>query len=414
MGFARRWLNDVAGGLPPTFWFLWAGNLINRSGGFVSVLLAFYLSDQRGFEPSYIGLVVGMIGAGAAAGAVIGGQLADRWGRRRTLLLAQFSTAAMLVVLGLTTHRWLVPAAGLLLGVAQSMARPAFAAMMVDVVSANDRLRAFNLNYWSNNLAFTSAALIGGLVATLDYVLIFVLNAATTLVAATVIAVKVGETLPATRDRVTHPSTARGAGNPLRDPVFLLLCVTSFLTSMVFMQYAVALPLSMSADGLTAATYGMIISINAVMIVFGQLFVPSLVRGRNQSHALAVASVIVGVGFALTALADTLWLYAVTVVVWTIGEMLSSPSSAALNADLSPTEARGRYQGTYMLSGSAAAFLAPIVGGLVVEHVGDRPLWLGCLVVGLLTAAVHIAASRSRERRIAALSAPPPVAVRTG
>jgi MFS family permease len=110
-------------------------------------------------------------------------------------------------------------------------------------------------------------------------------------------------------------------------------------------------------------------------------------------------------GFGLVAFADTAWLFGVTVVIWTLGEMLQSPSNSALVADLSPTALRGRYQGVNFLSWSAGAALAPILGGFVQEHLGDAVLWLGCFGVAAAVALGQLLSGPTRDRRIARLRA---------
>ena len=141
------------------------------------------------------------------------------------------------------------------------------------------------------------------------------------------------------------------------------------------------------------------ISVNGALIVLGQLFVARLLTRLNRAQGLALAAALTGVGFGLNALASTAWIYVAAVVIWTIGEMLSAPSTSTLNAELAPADMRGRYLAVFSLSLSAASFLAPTIGAWVLEHAGDTALWLGCLTVGLLVAAIHIASGPSRERR---------------
>lgn len=393
----RGWLRETAGGLPRTFWYLWTGNLINRSGAFVTILLTFYLNRDRGFSPAYVGLVVGLIGAGGAVGGIAGGHLSDRWGRRRTLLLAQSGTTVMLLAMGVSHQLWLIAGVGVLLGLTQNMARPVYSAMMVDVVPAADRMRAFTLNYWANNLAFTIASIVGGLVADLNYFLIFVVDAATTAAAAVLIFTHIGETKPESK---VAPDGSVAARSPYTDRVFLGVCALIFLMMLVFMQYQTALPLAMAKDGLQARTYGIVVAINAVMIVLGQLFVPKLVKGWERSKTLALAAVIVGVGFGLTAFAHNAWLYAMTVVVWTVGEMVQSPANSTLISELSPAESRGKYQGLFSLTMSGAMFVAPLAGGFVFGHFGGAALWTGCLVLGLIAAVLNLMVGPSRVRRV--------------
>ena len=96
-------LGPTVSGLPPTFWWLWAGTLVNRAGAFVLPFLAFYLTDELDLTPSFVGLVLGAFGLGSTVAALVGGVLADRLGRRPVLLGSQLGTAATLVALGFTT-----------------------------------------------------------------------------------------------------------------------------------------------------------------------------------------------------------------------------------------------------------------------------------------------------------------------
>ncbi|PZG01001.1 MDR family MFS transporter [Micromonospora deserti] len=401
----RGWFRDTTGGLPPTFWYLWTGTLINRLGSFVLVFLAIYLTQERGFSASQAGLVLGLWGVGGAVGTTVGGTLTDRWGRRPTLLTAHLGAAGMMLALGLAEELWAVALGALLLGMFAEAARPAFGAMMVDVVPEKDRLRAFSLNYWAINLGFACAAVLAGLAAEAGYLLLFVVDAATTVVTALIIFAKVRETR-------TVPAGPRPDDAPvgalrviLTDRVYLGFVALNLFAALVFLQHISMLPIAMGDSGLSPATYGSVIALNGVLIVVGQLFVPRLIRGRSRSHVLALASVVMGVGFGLTAFAEAAWFYGVTVLIWTVGEMLNSPSNATLIAELSPAALRGRYQGVFSLSWQVAGAVAPILGGLVREQAGNTTLWLGCAAIGGVMAVAHLVSGPARERRAATLRA---------
>jgi MFS family permease len=409
----RGWITDTAGGLPAAFWYLWTGTLVNRLGTFVSPFLAIYLTTQRGFSAGQAGLVLGVYGAGAAGGVLLGGVLADRWGRRRTLVTAQVAAAATMLTMGLVRDRYAIMGVAVLLGMATEMVRPAFSAMMVDIVPERDRLRAFTLNYWAINVGFACSAVLAGLAAQANYLLLFVVDAATTLVTASIVFTRVRETHPL---RAARPSpvrrTSKVAGPGLRavfaDRVFLGFVGLNLLLALLFMQHISTLPIAMGQDGLSPATYGSVIALNGVLIVAGQLFVPRLIGRRNRSRVLALAAVVTGLGFGLTATADHALLYALTVLVWTMGEMLNTPSNSTLIAELSPAEMRGRYQGVFSLSWSVASFAAPIVGGFLQEHAGNTALWLSCAGIGLVAAVGHLVSGPSRERRVDQLRTPQP------
>jgi MFS family permease len=165
------------------------------------------------------------------------------------------------------------------------------------------------------------------------------------------------------------------------------------------------LPLAMIDDGLSSRTFGLVIALNGVLIVAGQLGLTRLLATRRPALVMPLSAVVIGLGFGLTAFAHTPLLYAGTILVWTAGEMLNAPSNSALLAGLSPVHMRGRYQGVFGLSWQAASFLAPTLGGLVRDHLGNTTLWLGCLGAGIAAGVWSLLAAPARERRVADLAA---------
>jgi MFS family permease len=404
----RGWFQQATGGLPRQFWFLWIGTLINRLGSFVVIFLAIYLTGERHFSQSQAGLVIGVYGVGGAIGTTVGGVLADRWGRRPTMLTAQFGAAGLMLTLGFAYAYWQILAVTFALGVLTEAVRPAFSAMMVDVVPDHDRVRAYSLNYWAINLGFALSAVGAGLAARADYLLLFVIDAGSTLITALIGLLFLAETKPS--GAPAGSARKRSSGGlllALRDRTFVLYLIISLGTVIVMMQHLSTLPIAMAADGLSAATYGWVIAVNGVLIVLGQLFVPRLIENFDRSRVLAAAALIMGIGFGLVAFANVAWFFALTVVIWTLGEMLQSPSNAATVAALSPAWLRGRYQGLSSLNWSAGTALAPIVGGFTQQHLGDAALWLGCFGLCALVAVGHLVTGPRRERRIEQLLTTP-------
>jgi MFS family permease len=384
------------GGLPGTYWYLWAGLLINRLGGFAVLFLSLYLTSARDLSPAGAGLVVGAHGIGGVAGVLAGGVLADRWGRRSTLLTCH--AAAAVLMLGLAFSPWLPVIAVLtaLIGFAQQMAGPAFVAAIVDVVPEADRTRAFNLQFWAFNLGMAGASLLAGIVAEVSFTLLFALDAAATLVTFVILLLGVPETRNA-RARDTAPPG--GLRTALTDRIFLTFVGLTFVLAVLTMQTSTVLPLAMRADGLRPSAYGLVTAFAGALIVLGQLFVPRLISGRPKGYVLSVAIALLGVGIGAVALSDTLPVYLAAAAVWTAGSMLAAPPNAEINAELSPPELRGRYQAVFYLTFPAAGFVAPAVGGWSLQHLGDWH-WALCGLAGVLAAAGHVAASPVRERHI--------------
>lgn len=378
------------GGLPRQFWWLWTSTLVNRLGAFVATFLALYLTVERGYSASYAGLVGALYGLGGVVSSIGAGVLTDRIGRRPTLLVAQLSTALSVAALGLVTHPVAIAAVACLVGMATNASRPAVQAMMADIVRPEDRVRAFSLNYWAINLGFAVSSTSAGLIAQYSYHLLFFGEAAMVLATALLTFWKLAESRPtAGPERETRPGRDADISmwTVLRDSRFMVVVALNLLLATLIQQAFVSLPISMGQQGLNSTDFGTVIAVNGVLIVLLQLPLTRFIEHRDPAKLLIVSALLTGYGFGLNAFAgSSAAFYAFAVVVWTLGEMINSPTQMGLVVRLSPTHGRGRYQGMYTLSWSVANLGAPLLGGTVIDHYGADTLWAASAAIGTLAA----------------------------
>ncbi|WP_243274931.1 MDR family MFS transporter [Streptomyces albus subsp. chlorinus] len=379
--------------MPRQFWWLWTSTLVNRLGGFVATFLALYLTAERGYSATYAGLVGALYGLGGVVSSVVAGVMTDRLGRRPTMLAAQLATAASVASLSLVTHPVAIAVVAGVVGMASNASRPAVQAMMADIVRPEDRVRAFSLNYWAINLGFAVSSTSAGLIAQYSYHLLFLGEAAMVLATAIVVFLKLPESRPAAAPASAGPdggaagdAAAVSMGTVLRDKRFMVVVALNLLLATLIQQAFVSLPISMGEQGLTSDDFGTVIAVNGVLIVLLQIPLTRFIEHRDPARLLVVSALLTGYGFGLNAFASSAAFYAVAVVVWTLGEMINAPTQTGLVVRLSPTHGRGRYQGVYTLSWSAAALGAPLLGGTVIDHFGSGTLWAASALVGTLAA----------------------------
>ncbi|MFF9025560.1 MDR family MFS transporter [Streptomyces eurythermus] len=379
-GRVGRAVRESVSGLPREFWWLWTSTLVNRLGAFVATFMALYLTLDRGYSASYAGLVASLHGLGGVVSSLGGGVMADRLGRRPTLLIAQTATAVSVALLGFMTHPVAIAGVAFLVGMASNASRPAVQAMMADIVRPEDRVRAFSLNYWAINLGFAVSSTAAGFIAEFSYLAGFLIEAGMTLACAVVVFAKVPESRPAPTARQAGPEV--GLGTVLRDGRYMAVVGLSFLVALVFQQGSVGLPVAMGRAGFSPADYGLAIAVNGIMIVALQIPVTRFIEHRDPRTLLVVSSLLAGYGFGLTAFAGSVGVFMLTVCVWTLAEIVSAPTQTGLVVRLSPVHGRGRYQGVYTLSWSVAALVAPLMAGAVIDRLGAGWLWGLCAVVG--------------------------------
>jgi MFS family permease len=387
----RPTLREGIRSLPGPVWILCAGTFVNRFGSFVAVFLVLYLRS-RGYSIAEAGLVVSFYGIGNVVAAGVGGWVADRFGRRNALALSMFSSAVTLLLLSQAQSLPWIIVLTTLAGMTGEMYRPAAAALLTDLTPAGERIPAFALNRLAINLGFAAGPAVAGLLAERSFFLIF-LGDALTSAAFGVIALT---TLPeGVRVRRGEERRGEAVRTMLHDRAFVFFLISSVLGAFVYFQSQTTFPLHVRASGLSDADYGLLISLNGLAIVLFELPLVAITQRFPYRPVLTVGSLLVGLGFALNAVANDLPELALTVLIWTLGEIVYAPVASAYVADIAPEHLRGRYQGAWGLTWGLAYVFAPAVGAAIFAWSSDG-LWLICGLLGLAAALLLLVARPPR------------------
>ena len=401
-------LRALHASLPRTYWVLWVGLFINRAGTFVMPFLALYLTQGRGLDVATAGAIVSVYGLGATVASPLGGWLADHIGRRATMVGALSLGGLGMIALGFARDLAVIVPLTFVVAVLGESYRPAMQAAVSDLVPPRDRVHAFSVLYWVINLGFSVGLLLAGLLASKSFLWLFLGDGLSSLAFAFVVWRLVPETRPAAAahaERAPAGGLLQGFLAPYRDGPFLAFVLLSVLALLVFMQHIAAVPLEMSSRSVPPEWLGFILALNGIVIVLVQPFLAAWLGRFDRSRVLAMGSVLMGAGFGMNAFATVPAWFALSVVVWTVGEILVLPTGNAVVADVALPSMRGRYQGAYGLSFGLAGFGAPLIGTAVLQRWGSLALWSGCLIAGLLVAAGQMALAprlrRLREQRSA-------------
>ncbi|TDD26071.1 MFS transporter [Kribbella turkmenica] len=388
--------------LPRAFWALWVCQLVNRLGSFVQPFLVLYLTQDRHLSAGTAGAVAAAVGAGSVASQLAGGWLADRVGRRVTMLTCFFGTAAALIMLGSARSMLTIWAAAFVVGLLGDLFRPAVQATVADLLQPGERVRAYGLLFWAINLGFSVSTVSAGVLASIGYGLLFWINAATSVVAGLVIWAMVPETRPALDEGSSRRPLLPVA---LRDTVFLLMILLQIGYATIYFQGYSTLPLAMAGDGLPSSTYGLVIALNGVVIVLVQPFLGRRLARFDRPKLLAVSMLVVGLGFGIGAVVHEWWGYGLSVVVWTIGEIGFAAVIGAVFADLAPVDLRGGYMGMSGMAFGIGTVVGPLAGTNSLEYFGPTTTWLGCALLGVLIFVGQYALAPALHARAAANAA---------
>ncbi len=396
--------------LPRSVRILCLGSLINRAGSFVIIFLTIYASEELGYGVGFASACLGVFGLGSMCGSILGGQAADRIGRRPVMLLSLFGGAAMLMAVGNAIDRWAFMTSVGCFALVTDMYRPAASAMVADFVPVHRRPHAFALLYISMNLGFALAPPLGGLLAGISYQLLFYADALSMCLFGTIILLTIPESLGRKPVATTEASitTQRALAVVLGDRTFLLFCTATFLVATVLMQCMSTLPIYLRQSGLSHLQFGLLMSINGIMIFLFQLPVTHWLSRFPAMKIMTVGGLLIGTGFGLCAIPGGMGFLALTVLIWTLGEILQAPFYQAIVADLAPPRLRASYLGVFGLSFSLALTIGAPLGGWVLRTHGAASLWLGALAVATISAGLFAALAApvtARLKGVASLEA---------
>lgn len=369
--------------LPRSLWVLYLGAFVNRFGTFVYPFLALYLT-RGGYSAAQAGIVVTAYGIGSIASSTLGGILADSVGPRATIVASMGASAATMLALsqarGLTALTLLAGLAG----VTGDLYRPAGKALIAALAPAPHRVAAYALSRFAVNLGVAVGPVFAGILANQAFGLLFIGDAVTSLAFGVLALVA----LPRRTSHSIEPKSAEaGRRGILRDRAFLRLLAACILIGFVYFQAYSTFALQVRASGLSAAVYGALLSLNGLLIIMLELPLTTITQRLPVRPTIATGLLLIGLGFSVNAIARTVPLLGLSVLLWTVGEMVHSPILSAYIAALAPSRLIGRYQGLYGLAWGSGLLLAPAVG---IALFSWRPsvLWLLCGVLGIIAAAL--------------------------
>ncbi|WP_083895044.1 MFS transporter [Nocardia tenerifensis] len=374
-----------------SFRLLWIGILFNRLGMPTPPFLLLYASvTQLGNQVGTVA-VVAASGVGQTVASLAGGVLADRYGPRRTIGYSQavgvLACAALPAVQGVAAVTALV----LLSTACASVPRPAANALVPALMPPDARVAGYGRLYWSRNIGSSLSPLVAGPLVQFWPPGIFVLGAVTSALF-TVLAT----TLP----EVSGPENPRGAGilrgirAPYAEPVVAWFLVASLILSCLYMQKQGALPLDMTDRGLTPTELGLVLSLSGVLVVVLQPVITPAVTGMSFASAAATSAALIALGLGTTGFATNAWWFAITVIVWTVGEIMQVPLAADFMAARAPDGKVGAYQGAYGFMWNLGLAVGAPIGQLMFVSAGRAVVWTVVAALGVSVALGHLAVFR--------------------
>ncbi len=366
------------------------GRIIQATGFSMALpFLALYLNGELGVSMTEVGFVLLISTAIGATGNIVGGEIADKFGRKRIMGIALVGRAVMMVliaaVIAFVSGYLIIAIMITISSFMGSMFEPASNAMVADIVPASRRLDAYGLLRIGANLGWALGPMIGGLLALLSFSFLFLLGGIATGAVAAFMAVMLSES------RVPGESHQRYKVMDLvkitRNRQFAAFCLISLFLFIMFGQMSSTFAVySEKQVHISLAEVGYLYAINGMMVVFLQLPIARVISHHRMCSVIALGSLFYAIGYGMVGLAPDFLFLSLCMLVITMGEMVVSPSSMNLVANMSPEDERGRYMGFYGMFSSYGFAAGPFVGGVLMDLLIGSPvlLWMSIGLFGIV------------------------------
>jgi MFS family permease len=376
--FAR--LNKIYHEFPRLFWVVVAVSFIDRIGGtLLFPFFALYITQKFNVGMTQAGILLGMSSLFGLIGSTIGGALTDKFGRKQLILFGLIFSAISTLGFGLVNEFSVLFPMMVVVGLLSSVAHPAHDAMIADILPEKQRQEGFGILRVVGNLAWIIGPTIGGFVANINFFYLFVIDSVISCIVAAIIFRAIPETKPEPHAHEEHQSflqTLVGYRVVFRDFAFMAFMVAGLLMMVVYQQMYSSLSVYLRDNhSINPSGYGFLMTTSAITVVLFQFWVSRVIKYRPPFLMMAIGTVFYMIGFALFGVVTAYFLFALNIVIITIGEMIIMPTSQAIATNFAPEAMRGRYMAIFGLSWAIPATIGPGAAGYILDNYNPNLLW---------------------------------------
>ncbi len=351
-----------------------AGVFVNRLGGFLTVFLVLYMV-AKGYSVEQATSGLGVYGAGAVIGLLIGSMLADRLGARIATVISMAGLGVLTTGLLYLPNYYALLAALLLNGLVGRIYRPASATLLSNLTSPDRQVMIFAMYRFALNLGSTAAPLIGFALYSLghhQFTLLFWADGMTSAAYAGLAAVALPRREHRTADEKDEKKVQAKASRFLipRDGRYGLYLIGTLLSVAVYVQYQSTLPLDVRAAGVAVFWYTLVVAINGGIVIAFELLMTKTSQKWPIRVTIASSLLLIGTGVAVYSLPLGPAILVIGTLVWSLGEILGGPATFAYAAMAGPAEQKTRYIGSFQFMFGAGTALGPVAGGVLFTHLG--------------------------------------------
>ncbi len=377
-------------------WLLCGSFIVSVGSSLLWPLTTIYMHNYLGQSLTTAGIVLFINSLALIAGSYLGGRMydKDRKNARRWLLGAIFlSTSAVFLLIFF--NDWPTFAVLLFLdnfggGIAITIGNS-----LATGIKEKSSRQVFNMLYFMQNVGVVIGTLLVGVLVEISIEWIFIINFI--LFAFFWLVVYRHYYVPKAA-LVKEQVAKKGQDKTPRRYVWVIgaILILFFAIETGYSQWQSNLSIYMESLGISVKSYGFLWTINGIVIVCGQPVLNKLlddILKIKLIYKLYLGSALFVLGFFTLLFATDYPHFILTMVIVTLGEILTFPTIPAVVDNLSTLSEKGKYQGAVSVFAALGRAIGPLAGGLIVDNSSYNMLFTVMIaLMGLTTLFVIVVA----------------------
>ncbi|HEY2419925.1 MAG TPA: MFS transporter [Neobacillus sp.] len=370
---------------------LFAEAMMNITFWMFFPFLTIYFADEFGKNKAGLLLVFSQVFSVIAN--LMGGYCADRFGRKRMMVLSAIGQGLSFLFFALTSSPWFQsPLLGFasfaLAGVFGSFYWPASQAMVADVVAEKDRSNVFAIFYTSINIAVVIGPILGAIFYVHYRFQLLLVAAVICILLGLILAKWTRETAPLNKTSNTDGKWYYFLQNQLKDyslivkdKTFLLFILAGILAGQTFMQMDLLIPVyikdvmqdqslfsignwSFTVKGTQA--FGIVLAENGFLVALLTVFITKWMGKFKERNVFVLSSVVYAISIILFSQTHWIWGFIGAMAIFTFGELMGAGLQQSFVSRLAPEHMRGQYFAAASLRFTISRTIAPLAIPLTV------------------------------------------------
>ena len=368
-------------GFPRSIYIIFVVQIINRFGDFVVPFLTLYLTIKLGLSFGTTGLIVMVASVVSIPGSIIGGEFADKLGRKKVYILAQTIAGMLLIPCAFLNNPSAIVICIILATFFNGAVRPAINSMIADILPPHRRQLGYSLNYLGVNVGVAIGPILAGFLFNHSLPLLFIGDAITSFIAVSLVLIYVDEVDPLTSEVAVTAEEKDESGNllevMLKRPKIIIFLLISILYSAVYIQQRFSLPIMLDNIFLAQGPekFGLLMSVNALTVLILTIWVTHITRRLKHLTNMVIAGVLYAIGFGMVGYISTFYMFMISTILWTLGEILMATNFGVYIANHSPRNYRARFSALSGLNNAIGGALGTLLMGIYIGINGIKAVW---------------------------------------